>query len=109
MGNRRARELMLRQADEVNWERVRSEPRPASSEPCARSLGVRRLRLIVAPSFAPASVWDVRQGQEWQLIRPRVVSEIPLLVVGHDVVPKIRYPHKKKSNIRTRHSRGARR
>ncbi|OWK45412.1 hypothetical protein FRUB_01743 [Fimbriiglobus ruber] len=33
-------------------------------------------------------VWDVRQGREWQLIRPRVVQTEPaLLVVGHDVVP----------------------
>ena len=93
MGNRRARELRLRQEDEADWERVRSQPRPARSEPHARGIGVRRLQLIVAPSFEPASVWDVRQvwnaqrGDEWQLIRPRVIeSEPALLVVGHEVV-----------------------
>jgi hypothetical protein len=85
---------MLRQADEADWERVRSEPRPAQSDPHARGIGVRRLQLIIFPSFEPASVWDVRQvwdvqrGHEWQLIRPRVVATEPtLLVVGHDVVP----------------------
>jgi hypothetical protein len=85
---------MLRQADEVDWERVRSQPRPAQSDPHARGIGVRRLQLIVFPSFEPASVWDVRKvwdvqrGHEWQLIRPRVVATEPtLLVVGHDVVP----------------------
>jgi hypothetical protein len=46
------------------------------------------LQLIVAPSFEHVSVWDVRQGQEWQLIRPRVVETQPTLaVVGHEVVP----------------------
>ena len=94
MGNRRARELMLRQADEADWERVRTQPRPARSDPHAGGIGVRRLQLIVAPSFETASVWDVRQvwdahrGHEWQLIRPRIVEMDPaLLVVGHDVVP----------------------
>ncbi len=94
MGNRRARELMLREADEADWERVRTQPRPAHSDPLAQGIGVRRLQLIVAPSFEPASVWDIRhvphvqRGQEWQLIRPQVVSTEPtLLVVGHDIVP----------------------
>jgi hypothetical protein len=53
-----------------------------------RGIGVRRLQLIVAPSFESTSVWDVRQGREWQLIRPQVVGTDPaLLVVGHEVVP----------------------
>ncbi|HKB03675.1 MAG TPA: hypothetical protein VKD90_15735 [Gemmataceae bacterium] len=79
---------MLRQAEEAEWERVRTEPRPAHADPHARGIGVRRLHLIVAPSFDPSSVWDVRQGREWQLVRPRVVATEPkLLVVGHDVVP----------------------
>lgn len=94
MGNRRARELMLRQADEADWERVRTQPRPADSNAHARGIGMRRLQLIISPSFEPASVWDVRQvwdaqrGREWQLIRPRVVTMEPaLLVTGHDVLP----------------------
>jgi hypothetical protein len=94
VGNRRARELLLRQADEADWERVRTQPRPAESDPHARGIGARRLQLIIVPSFEPASVWDVRQvcdaqrGHEWQLIRPRVVATEPsLLVVGHELVP----------------------
>jgi hypothetical protein len=85
---------MLRQADETDWERVRTQPRPADSDPHARGIGMRRLQLIVSPSFETPSVWDVRQvwdtqrGHEWRLIRPRVVeSEPALLVTGHDVVP----------------------
>jgi hypothetical protein len=84
---------MMRQADEAAWKRVRTQPRPARSAPVARGIGVRRLQLIVLPSFKQASVWDVRQvwaperGQEWQLIRPRVIATLPeLLVVGHDSV-----------------------
>ena len=94
MGNRRARELMLERSKEADWERVRTQPRPAHSQPHARGIGVRRLQLIVCPSFELASVWDVWQvraaerGQEWQLIRPRVVESDPVLqVVGHDLVP----------------------
>lgn len=89
MGNRVGRELRLPQADEADWERIRTQPRPAHSDAYARGIGVRRLQLIVVPSFEPATVWDVRQqGHEWQLIRPRVVATEPtMLVVGHDAVP----------------------
>jgi hypothetical protein len=46
------------------------------------------MQLIVAPSFEEVSVWEVRQGREWQLICPRVVETEPALrVVGHEVVP----------------------
>lgn len=82
------RELLQRRAEEADWERVRTQPRPAHSHPFARGVGWRRLQLIICPSFDPASVWDVYQGWEWQLIRPRVVATEPVLtVVGHDVVP----------------------
>lgn len=79
---------MLRQADQAEWERVRTEPRPVHQDAHACGIGMRRLQLIVAPSFEEVSVWEVRQACEWQLIRPRVVKREPaLLVVGHDVVP----------------------
>lgn len=88
MGNRRVREFMLRQAEEARWERVRTEPRPVHADAHARGIGMRRLQLVIAPSFEPAAVWEVRQGREWQLVRPRVVGTEPeLLVVGHEVVP----------------------
>ncbi|HZZ80816.1 MAG TPA: hypothetical protein VFE62_20100 [Gemmataceae bacterium] len=78
---------MLRQTDEAAWDAVLTKPRPAHSEPHARGIGLRRLLLIIAPSFETASVWDVRQGQEWQLVRPNVSqSEPTLMVVGHDIV-----------------------
>jgi hypothetical protein len=88
VGNRRARELRLQQAEKADWERVRTEPRPAHHDVHARGIGVRRLQLIIAPSFEEVSVWEVRQGQEWQLVRPRVIETQPaLLLVGHEVIP----------------------
>ena len=88
MGNRRARELSLRQAEQADWDRIHTDPRPAHRDVHAHGIGVRRLQLIVAPSFEEASVWEVRQGREWQLIRPRVVETQPeLLLVGHEIVP----------------------
>jgi hypothetical protein len=88
VGNRRARGLRLRQAEEADWARVRTEPRPAHCDVHARGIGVRRLQLIVAATFEEVVVWEVRQGQEWQLIRPRVFATEPkLMLVGHDVVP----------------------
>ena len=88
VGNRRARAFMLQQAEDAEWERVRTEPRPVDADAHARGIGQQRLQLVVAPSFEPAAVWEVRQGREWQLIRPRVVGTDPeLLVVGHEVVP----------------------
>jgi hypothetical protein len=88
MGNRRARELRLRRAEEADWERVRTEPRPANCDVHVRGIGLRRLPLIVAPSFEEVSVWEVRQDREWQLIRPRVFATEPeLLLVGHEEVP----------------------
>lgn len=88
MGNRRARELMLRQAEVAEWERVHTEPRPARCDVHARGIGLLRLQLIVAHSFEKTSVWEVRQGTEWQLIRPHVIANDPeLILVGHEVIP----------------------
>ncbi len=88
MGNRRARAFTLQQADEADWERIRTEPRPAGRDVHARGIGVRRLQLIVAPSFGQPSVWEVRQAQGWTLTRPRAVRTEPeLLLVGLEVVP----------------------
>jgi hypothetical protein len=79
---------MLQQANETDWERVRTEPRPVHRDVHARGIGIRRLQLIVAPSFEEVSVWEVRQGREWQLTRPRVFATEPeLMLVGHEVVP----------------------
>ncbi len=65
---------MLRQAEEAEWELVRTQPRSAYADAHARGIGLRRLQLLVLPSFEPASVWEVRQGREWQLVRPRVIA-----------------------------------
>ncbi len=79
---------MLQQAEDANWDRVHTEPRSLDDDARARGIGQRRLQLAVVPSFEPAAVWEVRQGQEWQLIRLRVVGTDPeVLVVGHEIVP----------------------
>lgn len=81
---------MLQQADDAEWERVRTEPRPIHSHPHARGIGTRRLQLVVMPSFEEPSIWElwVRPSREWQLVRPRVVqSEPPVLLVGNDALP----------------------
>ncbi|MGL4423368.1 MAG: hypothetical protein ACRCZF_22105, partial [Gemmataceae bacterium] len=79
---------MLRQAEEAEWELVRTVPRSVLADARARGIGQRRLQLVIAPSFEPAAVWEMRQCQEWQLVRPRVVGTDPeLMVVGHEVVP----------------------
>jgi len=79
---------MLRQAEEAEWELVRSQPRSIYADAHARGIGLRRLQLIVAPSFEEVSVWEIRQGRTWQLVRPRVVENKPeLRVVGHEVMP----------------------
>jgi len=81
---------MLHQAEEAEWELVRTQPRSAYDDAHARGIGHRRIQLIVAPSFDDEAtfVWEVREGQEWQLICPRVIETQPWLqVVGHQVVP----------------------
>jgi hypothetical protein len=88
MGNRKTREFMLQQADEADWKRVRTEVRPVTCDVSARGIGIRRLQLIVRPSFDEPRVWEVREGQEWSLHHPRVIESAPeLRVVGYDAVP----------------------
>jgi hypothetical protein len=89
MGNRKAREMMLQKEQDALWERIRTEPRPAASDVYAYGIGIRRIQLIVWPSFEEAFVWDVREGPEsWRLFRPNVLdSSIGLVVVGYDAVP----------------------
>jgi hypothetical protein len=82
---------MLRQAEDGDWERIRTVPRPARCDVHARGIGMRRMQLIVTPSFEEASVWEVRklpQDSQWQLVRSREVARFPeLMVVGYELVP----------------------
>lgn len=88
MGNRQSRKLTLQLSEEAAWNRVRTEPRLVRDHVHARGIGLRRLQLIVTPSFENVSVWEIWQAHEWQLIHPRVVEIEPdLRVVGHDRVP----------------------
>jgi hypothetical protein len=86
MGNRHAREFMLKQDDEAAWRRMHEEPRLAIHEVQARGIGARRLQLIVLPSFEEPLAFEVRQQvDEWQLFRSQVVESWPTLrLVGYD-------------------------
>ena len=89
MGNRRARAFASEQADAADWERVRTEVRPAAADVHARGIGGRRLQLIVCPSFGEPRAWEVREGPGgWGLFRSRVVAPWPAVqLAGYDLVP----------------------
>jgi hypothetical protein len=85
MGNRRAREFVLRQADEEGWGRARTLPRPVNGTVGARGCGGLRLQLVVCPSFEEGVAWEVRQrGDEWFLYRSAVVGGPTIQLVGFD-------------------------
>jgi hypothetical protein len=67
---------------------VRTAARPATSDVFARGIGIRRLQLIVCPSFSDSAAWEVRQLQdEWTLFRSRVVDPWPAVqLVGYEPI-----------------------
>lgn len=68
MGDGVGRRLRLPQADEADWERIRTQPRPAHSDAYARRHRCAAASADRRPVFRPTTVWDVRQqGHEWQL------------------------------------------
>jgi hypothetical protein len=89
MGNRKTREFMKSQEDEAGWKRAASEPRLALSDVNARGIGLRRLQVIVCPSFEEGRCWEVRQrDDEWWLFRSEITSEGPeFQLVGYQQVP----------------------
>ena len=75
MGNRKAREFMIMQEHEAAWNRATFEPRSIYSDVHAHGIGLRKLQLIVFPSFEPAWAWDVRHRQgDWWLFRSQIVE-----------------------------------
>jgi hypothetical protein len=88
MGNPKSREFMRRQEDDGDWSRAVSKPRLAICDVHARGIGIRRMQLIVCPSFEPEHAWEVRQRESaWLLFRSEVVSDWPeLQLVGYDHV-----------------------
>jgi len=89
MGNRQAREFMLRQQEAADWERVRTEDRPATCDVSAPGIGARRLQLIVCPSFSKWHAWEVRSRQtDWWLFRSKIITPWPdVRLVGYDPLP----------------------
>jgi hypothetical protein len=89
MGNRKAREFMKSKEDEAAWERAISQPRLAICDVHARGIGLRRLQVIVCPSFDEGRCWEIRQrDDEWWLFRSEIVSDWPeIQLVGYQPVP----------------------
>jgi hypothetical protein len=89
VGNRKARAFMLQREQDAHWERIRTEPRPATRDVFARGIGLLRLQLIVCPSFEESRAWEVRRGEdEWWLFRPQVVESWPeVRLLGYEPVP----------------------
>jgi len=89
MGNKKARNYTLQAQHVADWERVRTDPRYAVDDVFAPGIGLRRLQLIVRPSFDPSSAWEIRQlDADWSLFKSSVVPDTePIQLVGYDVVP----------------------
>ena len=82
MGKRKARAFTQAQKDAADWDRARTETRPAVSDVVAPGIGLRRMQLVVCPSFCEASAWEVRQLQgDWSLFRSQVVTPWPNLML----------------------------
>ncbi len=64
----------------------RTELRPATQDISGIGIGVRRLQLIVSPSFSDAKAWEVRNGPKgWSLYRTTVLQAGPdAYLVGYD-------------------------
>lgn len=63
------------QTDAAEWSRACSEPRRIDHSLFAVGLGMRRLQIVVCPSFEPGRAWEVRQSGDWALYASAVVSE----------------------------------
>jgi hypothetical protein len=91
MGNRTAREWLLKQEIEATWERLRSASWLPDRSHRAFGSGAPRVQIIHSPSFNPSSFWEVCQkGDEWILYTSTVVTEWfpgPLSVQGYDPAP----------------------
>lgn len=87
MGNRKTREYMLKSEDEELWRLARTEPRTADTDVHARGIGLRRVQLIVYPSFFRSRAWEMRQLEvRWTLYKSEGVEGSPLLLAGYDLV-----------------------
>lgn len=82
MGNRRAREHMLDQICEAEWARVKT--RLAIDDVHARGIGMRRLQLVICPSFDPGKAWEVRQlKDQYSLFSSDVLETRRLMLRGY--------------------------
>lgn len=88
MGNRQTRAFVLQQQDAADWEQLRTAARAAAENAHACGIGLRRLQLIVCPSFGESCAWEVRQlEEEWWLFKSRVVAPWPAVqLLGYDPV-----------------------
>ncbi|HQR09231.1 MAG TPA: hypothetical protein PLN21_20585 [Gemmatales bacterium] len=80
---------MLQKKEDADWNRIRTEPRPANQDVFAHGIGQLRMQLIVCPSFEEPVAWEIRQGSDgWKLYRPKVLHPWPnVQLVGYDATP----------------------
>ncbi len=88
MGNRRGRELRLKQEQEASWEKLRTEPRRATDRVGVFGSGQCRIQISCSPSFLPAQFWEIRQlEEEWTLYSSTVIRPWPdLTLIGYESV-----------------------
>ena len=89
MGNSKAREYTKQREREEAWTHAMTKPRLATEDVCAQGIGLRRLQLIICPSFEPGYAWELRQlDDEWVLYRSELISDAgPLELIGLCRVP----------------------
>jgi hypothetical protein len=76
MGNRRAREFMIQTERRALWEQVQTRARDLIEDVTFPGIGIRRVQLVLAPSFEPGFAWDIRVfgDAEWWLFRSRLTE-----------------------------------
>jgi hypothetical protein len=75
--------------NEWTWRRLKSETRLAVDDVCASGIGIRRLQLLLLPSFDNPMAFEIRQAEsEWRLFSSQVCETYPVpRLLGYEHVP----------------------
>ena len=91
MGSKKAREFQLqRERDESKQarERAKTEARTPQANLSGPGIGIRRLQLVVLPSFQKGRAWEIReQAEAWTLYRSEAIQKgLSATLVGYEPV-----------------------
>ncbi|MDG3002396.1 hypothetical protein [Paludisphaera mucosa] len=76
MGNRKSREHQKQARDRAMWDQARTASRDFVEDVLVPGIGVRRLQVVLVPSFEQGFAWDVRVlGVTWRLFRSEISNE----------------------------------